>query len=261
MTAHSPARRASGFTLLEIIVVVAIITILVALSFAVGALVVRGGQERATQGVLGSLDRALDEYMASSGGVAPPYQPELYREVPGDLDILTTYQGLDQPRRPDATVFISTVSGTGEAGEIINAIPEQFRFIRSAVSTGIGGSASDTIDAPSILDAWSDGDWRRPFNAKDASIILYVHPENGLAQDLFGECKNDRPYFLSAGADTLYGLNDDPFIPTALDGSDNPAGRHTYQTVLAAQEDNLTSYPVDTLSERAFDRTDTEGVR
>ena len=255
----SRARAARGFTLLELILVVAVLSVLVALSITVGSLVVRGGSERATQSMLTTLDRALDEYIALNGA-APPYIPDAYDDVV-NLDLeLTEYQGIEQPRRPDATVFIESVSGSGEAREIIDGLPERFRYAR-ATNTGLNNSATPLVSAPSIIDAWSEGVWKPPFDPVDERIVLYVHPENSLAQDLFGNCKNDRPYFLSAGADGLYGLNDDPFIPPARDGTGDASGSHTYQTVLRAQEDTRTSYPIATLTERAFNRTDSAGVR
>ncbi|GAB4546554.1 MAG: hypothetical protein Tsb0013_05530 [Phycisphaerales bacterium] len=252
-------RPSRAFTLIELLVVIAILSVLVALSITVGALVIRGGNERATQSLLTSLDRALDEYIGINGA-PPPYAPTQYDNFPGPDDDLVEYEGVFQPRRPDAAIFIAQSGGVGEVGTIIGNLPERFRFARAETFVG-GGPQITTPEAPSILDAWADGVWTPPYNADQTQLVYYVHPDNTLAQDLYGACVNGRPYFLSAGADTLYGLNDDPFIPDAQDGSGQQGNEHTYQTCLAAQADNLTSYPVDPITASAFERTTNAGVR
>ncbi len=251
----------NGFTLVELLVVIAVLFVLVSLSITVGALVTAGGNKRATQSVLSSLDRALQEYVGITGTV-PPYVPNQYEAVPGPDAALTDYEGLMQPRRPDTAVFVSQVSGIGEAGSIINNLPSRFRFARTGIPNGTGAfNRIISAETPSIIDAWGDTDWAIPYLATEQHLVYYVHPDNTLAQDLYGACINGLPYFVSAGADGLYGLNDDDFILEPDDASLATAGSHSHQTVLAAQKDNLTSYTVEPITESAFDRTVSAGVR
>lgn len=263
LTRH-PDRRSGGFTLIELLTVIAIISILLTIALVVGARVTQGGNERATQSVLISLDRALDAYVAENDA-PPPYVPDQYIDVPGpNADLTGPYQGSMHPRRPDSAVFVAQVQGLVDAGAIIDGLPDRFRFpTPSPVNTGpFGGGGIVSAEVPTIVDAWADSSWERPYDLADQSAILYVHPDNFLAQDLYGQCVNGRPYFVSAGSDRLYGLTDDAYIPEPADGSGASTGVHTYDTCLEAQKDNLFSYDgVKPLSISAFDRTVAEGVR
>ena len=250
---------ARAFTLIELLTVIAVIVVLVAISIGVGQLVTSGGERRATQNMLGSLNRALEEYTNVIGSI-PPYVPDRYDRVPGPDARLTTYQGAEHSRRPDASVFVSQTRGVASVGDIINNLPTRFRYARAgAVSGGLGNPQDISEQIPSIIDAWGNDAWRSPWVQTEQQLVYYVHPDNYLAQDLYGQCVNRLPYFLSAGPDELYGLNDDKFIPA--DDNGNAPSTHTYETVLAAQEDNLTSYPVEPISRSSFERTMNEGVR
>ena len=71
-----PSRRARGFTLLEILVVIAVIGVLAALSFPVFASVRRGQKAKATKVLIENLKLKLEEYCADFGDY-PPSNPKL----------------------------------------------------------------------------------------------------------------------------------------------------------------------------------------
>lgn len=211
MTMHSDTPNLTGrrgFTLLELLVVIAIISILLAIVLVAGSVVSSRAKVRATTQVLTSLDRALDEFIIVAGTI-PVYSPQFYDGVPGpDNQLITGYDSLDHSARPDAAVFIQQATGRGEADAIIGGIPD--RFLQSTV----GGPTDDIRSqwtAPSVLDAWANESWPdgedgSPWPVKAQQIIYFVHPQNTLAQDLYGRCVNGRPYFMSAGPDRKYGL-------------------------------------------------------
>jgi len=228
------SRCAKGFTIIELLAVIAIISILMALIGGVGLSVIKSRQDAVTQSVLVALNRALEEYIGQVGGSIPPYDPMDYDKTPGDgytftnFPLYPTSGGQRNPARPDAAVFIRQALGTGEVQSIIGSIPDRFLIVTQ-------NNTSDNDRTPSIVDYWANKNWPddRMGNKWDIAaqqIIYYIHPDNQLAQDLYGQCLNRRPYFMSAGRDGKYGL-----------GSEfgNAA---TQDDVEAALDDNLYSY-------------------
>jgi prepilin-type N-terminal cleavage/methylation domain-containing protein len=272
--------RHGGFTLIELIVVITIIAVLVSLTAAVGVSVLRGSKERNTENLLNTLDRALEEYISEVGSI-PGYEPILYEGQPNFQESgLVEYRGGMHPARPDAAVFLAQTRGTGVVGAIVESIPP--RYLRPTPLPG-GTFAADAVrfEEPSIVDSWAQdpGVWTLPYDITQEQVIYYVHPDNDLAQDLYGRCVNNRPYFLSAGADGLYGnLTDDELEESlfqALRGElqgegvlNPPTGSRLgateyadFRTIIEMQSDNLTSYPVEPINEAMFQRTSDAGVR
>ncbi len=250
MPQRTPTPSRPGFTLLELLIVIGIITLLVGVLLAVGLRAIRSQDERATRNLLFTLDRAMSEYILVAGSI-PKYNPQAFSRVPGP-DLLDPNDGLNiissndaflaypdgstvrHPIRPDASVFIRQVTGYGEVDAIIRGIPERY-----LVST-ITGPESDPVagdPSPSVVDAWAivDALWPAPHPIARQQLVYYVHPDNELAQDLFGRCINGRPYFMSAGPDRRYGLTSE-FADQGLSAA---AER---EAALKALEDNIYSY-------------------
>lgn len=255
---HHPSHRASrpapraarAFTLLELLTVVAIIVVLLALIGGVGFTVLRGQKASITQNLLETLNRALDEYVSQTGAI-PPYVPTAYRQVPGPdndgIPVFAPYPpGGEHPKRPDAAVFLRQAKGVGEAQAIIAGLSEQFLIptIRPAGASWAGSLGPEIANdpTPSVIDGWGSENWpadpddaEQRFSLEVQQVVYFVHPQNRLAQDLYGQCVNGRPYFLSAGPDLKYGLTSEF---SELPAADQRAAAEN------ATADNLTSYTV-----------------
>lgn len=257
ITTH-PARR--GFTLIELMVVIGIIALLIGVSLAVGPKVLDGQRVAATKNVLASLDRMLDEVVDSTGGV-PPYNPIDYAGVPGALlaprpDSPPTgpeeYGDNDgeHVRFPAAGVFVNQAQGVSQAEAILAGVAP--KFIVTAQREPAEPDADDVVQpfVPNVLDAWATRtEWEAPYAQLSNTLILYVHPRNLLAQRLYGRCVNDRPYFMSAGPDRLYGstaqISRRGGVTTQL-GETDP---NLVEAAVAGLRDNIYSYqpqPADT---------------
>ncbi len=224
-----------GFTLVEMLVVVSVIIILMGLVITVGVRVVGGQKESQTTGVLRTLDRSLEEYYTDAEAF-PKFSLQAYRNIQGpkivapialeqyvNTNIRTFGEGDDNrkyPARPTVAVFLEQVRGFGSVDQIIESLPNQ--FIRS-------------MQRP--LEAHEqDGGYLRVADAWD-NEIFFIHPDNALAQELYGRCTNRRPYFLSSGQDEAFGFTVE--LPQgAIDVE-------TYnKNVLEQLDDNLASTPI-----------------
>lgn len=215
-------RHHRGFTLIELLIVIVVILVLMAIVLGASRRIFTGQEERATKNLLITLDRALSEYI-SVQNAPPKYDAFLFENTPsedfeekGDSendrngDGFKEYPsgGTEHAMRPDASVFIRQTRGYGEVDSIINGIDS--RFLQTTI-TGSGTNANDPAadPTPSIVDmaAIDDASWKEKGYASLAqTIILYVHPGNPLAQDLYGKCLNGRPYFVAAGPDKKFGI-------------------------------------------------------
>ena len=228
-------RRA--FTLLELLVVIVIIAVLVGLVAGAGVAVLGNRKVKLTEDILSTLDRALTDYMISNGGNAPNYMAEQYFNTPGtgyhpnsaatntssNSDAWTTLDGVMYPRHPDAAVFLRSAQGFGAVDAILEGLGDRWLIATpqpAIVPTPPPGSLELNSDdgTPSVLDAWADPrDWIDPWPVLGITTIYYVHPDNELAQRLYGRCVGGRPYFFSAGPDGLYGTTTQ-FSPDGVQG-------------------------------------------
>lgn len=257
MITKTPERR--GFTLIELLVVIGIISLLIGVSLAIGPRVLDGQRTAATKNVVASLDRMLDEVVDTAGGV-PPYNPFDYAGVPGARlaprpdspptgpEEFGENDG-EHVRFPAAGVFINQAQGVPQAEAILAGIAPKFIVTTqrdAAMETGPAEpGAEEPVEPfiPNILDAWATRtEWEAPYAQLSNTLVLYVHPRNLLAQRLYGRCVNDRPYFMSAGPDRLYGstaqISRRGGVSTQL-GETDP---NLLEPALAALADNIYSY-------------------
>lgn len=260
----------SGFTLVELLVAISVIVVLVALVSAVGSGALSGQKAGQTRGVLSALDRAMEEYYVAVGSF-PRYRPADYVGRPGvawDYVGGILNQGDNQnvvqntpaftrdlqgnptlhPRKPSAGVFVAQAKGIAESEAILSSLPQG--LLQVTPRDAYGTQARDD-NALTVLDGWSvpASQWqfaqqnnRAAYPAVHQSYIVYVHPENTVAQSLYGDCQNGRPYFMSAGPDRLVGIGDES---RQQDSVENPEPDDVFRArIEKALEDNLYSYPV-----------------
>lgn len=237
MNPHRSIRQIRpGFTLIEVLIAVSVIVILIAAVFGVGQQVITRQKINQTTGVLSSLDRALEEYRIEAR-VLPrlnteSYLDRLWRDENSVqsprvndntsqtfLGMVDTYRGEEFAWLPNAAYFLFLAEGYENIDEIIGGIPSQFsRTVQ--ISSGVFRTQ--------ILDAWDNP-------------VIFVTPDNPLAEALFGECPSDRPYFMSAGPDGHYG------VPTDIPAQ-GLSGEELRRRIAQLREDNIYSVtpgPVD----------------
>ena len=220
-------RRA--FTLIEMLITISVIVVLVAAVFGIGLQVVNRQKINQTQGVLSSLDRALQEYQienrvfprldtddyldglwrSESGGQSPVINQETGQTFLGGV---TAYRGEQFTWLPNAAYFLYLAEGYENIDSIIGGVPSQFS---STVQIDTGVFRTQMTDA-----------WGNP--------VIFVTPDNPLAQAIFGQCPSGRPYFMSAGPDGHYGVSTD----VGLDGLANDELR---SKIAEYREDNVYS--------------------
>ncbi len=247
MNAAHTTQRPNAYTLIEILITIVVIAILASLIFIAGTAVTQRQRVRVTENLLVTLDRVLDVYMLERGTL-PPYNPDDYIGTPGENNGLDSIQGIpgEHPARPDAAVFLAQATGYAEVDDIIQNIPNDFVRRRQFNNEVIG------VDMPSIVDSWAQPGWpedptntSRPFPVDYQQVIYFVHPKNVLAQSLFGRCRNDRPYFMSAGPDRTYGFINEPANNIEVDAGDQTSGDFVRKLLQDALDDNIYSTTVD----------------
>ena len=179
------AKKRRAFSLIELLAVITIMGLLMGMIVTASVVVARKQRAASTQKLLLKLDHVLEEYLAQRN-VVPAFVPAAYAtEVPVPR-ALRSWNGVEYPDQPDVSVFLRSARGVGQCDTLIASIPEQFlRVTPEGIVTAV--------------DSWAE--WpETPYG-----LIYYVHPDNHLAQALYGRCVNKRPYFLSAGPDGHFG--------------------------------------------------------
>lgn len=95
---RATVRRRGAFTLLELLIVIAIITLLAAISLAIGAKVLSGGRESLTVNVIRTLDASLNGYITDGGDRVP----DPIVEHPDSSGGSVTWQPIADARRGDS---------------------------------------------------------------------------------------------------------------------------------------------------------------
>lgn len=104
--------RRSGLTLIEIIVVIAIITVLVTLTVAMGQYMVRQSMYRATEQVLVALDQATMRYKNDNG--IWPYEFDTNGDGLPDNNTATAVHELTRRKDPNGGIKVPYFEGTAQ---------------------------------------------------------------------------------------------------------------------------------------------------
>jgi prepilin-type N-terminal cleavage/methylation domain-containing protein len=167
------ARDRHAFTLVEILVVISIIAVLVAITTMVGTSVVNSGKNKATLGILQTLDSALAAYIDTKGDNPPALVAIPYANLPASIQ--NQYQ-------PDEVVYYPAIDGRGREGtsgdlievnsvalfiESVKTVPETQDLVNSINPRYIKNYSADENIQPFLLTAFDA--WDNP--------IRYVHPK------------------------------------------------------------------------------------
>jgi hypothetical protein len=250
-----------------------VIVLLASITLAVGPRLLDSRKESATEQIITGLDGMLETYIQERQGNIPPDISEAYislwEEIPppvsqpensdlertrasyGDADNYPPSNENDRPwtpyftdasgdrysLRPSSSMFMYQARGISEIDTATGQMPPS--RLAQVFGEDVDGNP---FDLTAVMDAW--GNASRPYERH----ILYVHPANQRAQQLYGYCQNNRPYFLSAGADGVYGsIQDLPYTRREqINSSVAPfnSDERVVEFFRESLEDNITSYEV-----------------
>ncbi len=186
----SRSRRAVGFTLVELTMVVSIIALLTAITIGVGASMADSGRKRATVGVIQVLDQALDDYINTTGGIPPALvrissedlnsevegivgadNDAYYPAIDGVIEVLVPNDDLDAPDRHytvnSVGLFIASVAQGIDIESVLSTMDNG--FIRAYE---VDGDLQPEL--LTVFDAWGNP-------------IRYVHPKfDGVIEESTG---------------------------------------------------------------------------
>jgi prepilin-type N-terminal cleavage/methylation domain-containing protein len=173
-------RERHAFTLVEILVVIAIIAILVAITTMVGTAVVNTGKKQATQGILQTLDSALAAYIDAKGENPPALVPVPWSNLAEPIrtqytsDEFVYYPAIDGRGREGTTGDLNEVNSVALFIESARAVPSTQDIINSINPRYVQNFSADPKVQPFLLTAFDA--WGNP--------IRYVHPKlDGVIQD------------------------------------------------------------------------------
>lgn len=229
-----------GFTLLELLIVIAIISLLVVISLAIGTKVLSGGRESLTTSITRSMDSTLSSYMADVGDKIPrslvehpsassgiDWQPVAdIRQGDGDDDNMVNSVGWYVYQMKDVSSVASTISGlpskvvkqyspdedplTSPSSSkqpllttVFDGWGRPLRYVHPDFDGVITDSSTSTDGGVNIADLVSIGPGESfAFNTiRRNRTTKVVSGVTIFADGDGGMCPNNRPYFYSAGAD------------------------------------------------------------
>jgi len=227
--AASDERRArrSGFSLLELMIAVAIIVILVGLTLAVITPILLKNEERTTRNVLTQLETAVQEWertvdrritfqnaAAETGNWDVPFNPDLAPLVgtgSNESNMVAPFPGTgNENLAHQRTVWmLEQIGQVASVRDLITKIPSQnLRSVRR-VNPGPEG---ENLRVKAVFDAWGTPiiavfpgrDWLTtdPAVDKDLDGTLRCSSEKLFAAPL--SCRNRQVLFVSAGPDQLF---------------------------------------------------------
>lgn len=159
----APAARSAraGFSLVELLIVVGIIGLLIAITFAVGRGVVSSGKRQATADTIAILDVAMQTYVDEQG--APPRAWWVDPSFPGfyfvTIDGRATMSSGTPTNVNALGMFMAQASEVSSVKAVLDRLPS--RFLRTIDQDGTANTTQPSLTT--VVDAWGNP-------------IRYVHP-------------------------------------------------------------------------------------
>ncbi len=197
-----------GFTLIELMVVLAIIAVLVATTVMVGSAVVNTGKKHATEGIIQSLDVALAAYIDKKGDIPPALVEIPYAMLPSSLpglvnDETSFYPAIDGQGQEAVVANLSLVNSVGLFVQSASVVPEVQTLIDGIDGKYVSLYSPDEEVQPSlrtVFDAW--GNPIRYVHPKFDGIIERERRSLGDAGEPLNIVNPNKPYFLPAALPT-----------------------------------------------------------
>ncbi len=227
--------KASGFTLIEMVVVIGIIALLAALTMGISNSVIRNSQVRQTQDAMKLIALAVDEWELERGR---PITFEGFIPIDGGrYDIYANDEDIDQPSSSSSvnnnemqeametriSSLVELLLQSEPASNILSKISPDF-FIEDTqgklIADPWGNPIGVIFPGRKFAEAYPNLDPLGEYPYLDESNDMTVRDE---AEDGLGSCVNGRILFVSAGPDLRWGyryqVNDGVGNATLIDSS------------------------------------------
>lgn len=172
-TGNCSSAHQRAFTLIEMLVVIAIIAVLVGITTMVGSAVINTGKKQATLGVIQSLDEALSAYIDANGDIPPALVEVPFANLPSDIqgempgDSSAFYPAIDGSGQERTSANLKTVNSVALFIQSASSVPEVQEHINAINTKFLRNYSADETVQPFLLTAFDA--WDNP--------IRYVHPK------------------------------------------------------------------------------------
>ncbi len=184
-----PRRTHRAFTLIEMLVVIAIVALLVSIVVIGGAGWISSAKEKQTRLVLDALDTIVEEYHAVENRYLPMNVPDPAQAEGGSILRLDDRNSL--PFKYRMTAFLNEVESTGEIFKLTGSLQN-----RTWEDTG---ADPDSPPVRQVFDGWD----------QPVQIVFRKDLNDATGGPAFNNPQEFRPWFVSAGEDGDFGRPND----------------------------------------------------
>ncbi|MDG2031496.1 MAG: type II secretion system protein [Phycisphaerales bacterium] len=239
---HSFGALRSGFTLLELVIVIGVILVLMGLALGVGSMVVAQSETRQLNATMKIVDNALAEFenqtgrsiiFEGDGGADLPVGSGVYYDVPyhpyRDMRFITSFgeggfgwstsgtcppwedQGTNYRRQWMAATLSVLMENEICAEMLAKADPALVHAVQCVDGGSATGATIQSMNQKEFVDPWQQQVYvifpGRPFEGGDRHLNIFDADGTirTLEETAYGICRNRRPLLVSAGPDSRFG--------------------------------------------------------